>query len=309
MADEMEPPPKQLPQTVATLSRFRFGGLCLLLAIIMFAIQQGCSAVNAPPSWIIGALWFAVVAMLLVAGIWCWDQTSKRHWIIRTLLSVICVAGVSLASYKSILKQYKAELTSAEMDDFLKKLSRGDAEITYRDDNRKTLPHPSELTVEDYDIIDSQTGFMKVRVSQAYLNTRFSSKRTLSYGRREYEPLLLTFSDDAQLGPGVIISSPEPDRNSRVFIDQCIRFEGFGPKTYTSDMVFTLYYKGDCVYFAPEVSFSFLNLPDPNGYKPPPIRYGAGEVCLSYFSTKASHVCQPISEVEEYFRGRTPPVK
>lgn len=100
---------KVVPST--KLRRFGFAGLCLVLALVCFGIQQGCASVNAEPSWAAGTFWFGASAVLLMAAVWLWDRSANRHLVLRigfTMLALVVVAGFS---YGPIVRQYRREHT------------------------------------------------------------------------------------------------------------------------------------------------------------------------------------------------------
>src|SRR3977135_3462998 len=89
--------------------RFGFGGLCLLVALIMFAVQEYQTMVGQPQSWIGGTLWLSAIVALAVFGIWLWDRTATTHWVLRLLLSLlVCLLAIS-TGYGPIRRQYVVE--------------------------------------------------------------------------------------------------------------------------------------------------------------------------------------------------------
>lgn len=91
-------------------------------------------------------------------------------------------------------------------------------------------------------IIDARKGYMHVRVSKEFLNRAFDAPVTLRYESGRYEPVAVTFRNDPSKGAGLIITSPEREKSASIFLNECIRFSGFGAQTYTEDLVFSLYY-------------------------------------------------------------------
>jgi hypothetical protein len=61
------------------------------------------------PSWIAATIWFAIVAVLALLGIWMWDKTAGLHWLARIMLSLVAVFLITASSYKGIAKEYAAE--------------------------------------------------------------------------------------------------------------------------------------------------------------------------------------------------------
>jgi hypothetical protein len=94
---------------IAPPTRFGFGGFCLLVSIIAFAVQQGCSVTGNRTSWAWGVFWFLFVAVAAIAGVWIWDHTAKRHWLEKTIISVFLLLFVGRFSYDPIIEQYKRE--------------------------------------------------------------------------------------------------------------------------------------------------------------------------------------------------------
>ncbi len=101
--------PNITPVPPPRFKRFGFAGLCFLVALVIFGIQQGCSMVAAQPSWIAGLCWFTTVTILLVMGIWLWDRTAKVHWYLRLIGSFVAMLIVVAFSYGPIKKQYRIE--------------------------------------------------------------------------------------------------------------------------------------------------------------------------------------------------------
>lgn len=155
-----------------------------------------------------------------------------------------------------------------------------------------------EVGVLEDKIIDAQKGYMRIKVSKNYLNSGFDMPVTLKYKSGRYQPVMLTFTNDKKWGAGVIFTSPEYERRSSIYLNQCIRFEGFGKMTYTKDLIFELYFNDYCIYFitnSGEVKFE---------RQLPPIRYGK-QKCIGYFeenNEKNKQASADFSELEAYFK-------
>jgi len=102
MADEIKTPMFSVP-------KFGFAGFCLLIGLITFAIQQGCSVTGNAPSWLWGTVWFCLAIGLVLLAIWFWDQTASHHWIRKLLLSLVAIGVIGGLSYIPVAKQYRAE--------------------------------------------------------------------------------------------------------------------------------------------------------------------------------------------------------
>ena len=89
--------------------RFGFAGLCFVVGLICFFIQKGDAALNLSLTWIGGMISYSAAAILIIAGIWFWDQTANRHWILRTILSVSAIAAMALITYSPVAQQYRRE--------------------------------------------------------------------------------------------------------------------------------------------------------------------------------------------------------
>jgi hypothetical protein len=83
-----------------------------MVAVALFFLNRGYSAVNASPSWIAGTAWFASAAALLIALVWLWDHTNKRHWGVRLGLSLFVVFAIFVVGYNPIRDQYRRERAS-----------------------------------------------------------------------------------------------------------------------------------------------------------------------------------------------------
>jgi|ERR1017187_1909949 hypothetical protein len=91
------------------MPKFEFSGFCLLVGLVTFAIQQGCSLTGTAPSWIWGTVCFLLAILLVVLAIWFWDQTASHHWLRKSVLTIIALALMGLFSYMPISKQYRRE--------------------------------------------------------------------------------------------------------------------------------------------------------------------------------------------------------
>jgi hypothetical protein len=92
-----------------TIIMQKLGGLPLLLAIVLFAINRGCSMLGTEPSWIYGSLWFLTAIVIAVADIWIWQATSWLEWPYKIAISEIIVLLAVGFSYQPILDQYARE--------------------------------------------------------------------------------------------------------------------------------------------------------------------------------------------------------
>ena len=113
MGDPAIPPvtPQQgdLARKRSRFARFGFGGLCLLVSIVIFAVQQAGSDLNPSPSWIAGLAWYFVAATLMIVGIWRWDRSAEQRWAHRTIFTVLVLFAMASLGYGPIQRQYTAE--------------------------------------------------------------------------------------------------------------------------------------------------------------------------------------------------------
>jgi hypothetical protein len=98
--------PDPAPQKNKTPRLLGFGAL---LGFVWFAANRGFAAVNASPSWIVGLGWFTAVTIALIAFIWLWDHTNRRHIAVRILLSLVAMCVVAASTYGPVLNQYRKE--------------------------------------------------------------------------------------------------------------------------------------------------------------------------------------------------------
>jgi len=123
--------------------------------------------------------------------------------------------------------------------------NKGVIEITYDkiylDKDNKELDEFKEVRVLEDRIIDAEKGYIKFKIAKGYLNTKFDIPTTLKYKSGRYEPVTLTFKNHLTKGPGIIISSPEHEKNISVFLNEYINV-GNALKIYTKDFIFNLYY-------------------------------------------------------------------
>lgn len=168
----------------------------------------------------------------------------------------------------------------------------------------------SPVQVLSYKIVDANKGFMRIKVAKEFLNTKFNIPLTLKYRSGRYEPVTLTFKNDPVKGAGIIVTSPERQKTTKVFFNECIRFSGFGPQTYIEDLIFRLYYNENCVFFVTESGeIQFLNIPHGVSYRPPPIRFGK-LICIAYFDEERkernSKCSSDFNKLEQYFETYAP---
>ena len=168
----------------------------------------------------------------------------------------------------------------------------------------------NSVQVLSYKIVDATKGFMHIKVAKEFLNTKFNIPLTLKYKSGRYEPIALTFKNDPVKGAGVIVTSPEREKTTKVFLNECIRFSGFGTQTYIEDLIFKLYYDKNCVFFVTESGeIQFQNIPPGVSYRPPPIRFGKF-TCMAYFdeeNKESNSKCSSnLNKLEQYFETYTP---
>jgi pyrimidine deaminase RibD-like protein len=101
--------PMGTAQAKSTFRRFGFAGLCLALAIIMFAYQEYQASVGQSPSWSAALGWLIAAYVLAIICIWMWDRTAETHWVVRSLLSLATLAFLTLIGGTPILRQYRLE--------------------------------------------------------------------------------------------------------------------------------------------------------------------------------------------------------
>lgn len=177
----------------------------------------------------------------------------------------------------------------------------GDINVTYTyhfyDAADRPITEFKGVEVLNHRIVDANRGYMKIRVSKEYLNTEFGRPVTLKYESREYQPVLLTFTNHETRGPGIVIASPEHKGNAEIFLYEQFRFTGFGKRTHTSDLVFTLYYNNYSAYLVTE-SGTFVY------EKGPPMGWGKC-ILIGYFNEsdpRNKNASKDLPALEAYFR-------
>ena len=167
------------------------------------------------------------------------------------------------------------------------------------DKEKNQVTDSNDVKVLSQNIISAKKGYMRIAVSKSYLNTNFDDPLTLRYESGRYQPVAVTFENDAQWGPGVILTSPEHENTAKVYLNQQIRFRGFGKMTWAEDLVFKLYYSDYFRCFVPEsgeVRFE---------HGLPPIRYGRIK-CLGYFDEEDQErnrgASKDFEELEAFFK-------
>jgi hypothetical protein len=91
-------------------ARIGFPGITLIIGLCIFAVQQGCAALNVQPSWIAGVAWFFVAMIAILVGIWLSrGERFTLRWPGRVLFSLVAVAVVGGLAYLPIRRQYRAE--------------------------------------------------------------------------------------------------------------------------------------------------------------------------------------------------------
>jgi len=91
-------------------------GLFGIIGIVMFAIEKGDSAVIPIHSWWVGALWYAVAAVLIVIAIWRFEVIARTHWALKITLSVIVVGLIGFNVYSPIMAEYQREHSAQRTD-------------------------------------------------------------------------------------------------------------------------------------------------------------------------------------------------
>lgn len=238
-------------------------------------------------------------------GLW------SRIGLFGSLASVIGLifAGISLLipSQKQTIKFDKSQVSESYQAGRDITINKYELSIVSSDNKPN---EDNSVKVIKYKIVDANKGFMYIRVAKEFLNTKFNIPLTLKYKSGRYEPVALTFKNDPVKGAGIIITSPERQKTTKIFLNECIRFSGFGPQTYTEDLRFRLYYNNNCVFFVTESGeIQFLNIPPGVSYKPPPIRFGKS-TCMAYFDNERkednSKCSTELKELEQYFETFTP---
>jgi hypothetical protein len=107
------PQVSQPSESRLSFPKFGFSGFCLLIGLVTFAIQQGCSVTGNAPSWIWGCVWFSLAIVLILLAIWFWDQTASHHWIRKSLFSLGVTMTMGTLSYFPVATQYRAEHAKA----------------------------------------------------------------------------------------------------------------------------------------------------------------------------------------------------
>jgi hypothetical protein len=147
-------------------------------------------------------------------------------------------------------------------------------------------------------IFDSQKGYMRVKVKKEYLNTNFEIPTTLKYTSGKYQPMLLTFTNDSKWGAGIIFNSPEHSNRASIFLNQQIRFEGFGKMIYIKDLILDLYFNDYCIYLIPKDGMiTFDKIPQKIVLN--------GPTCLGYFdedSPKNKNATKDLTDIITYFQ-------
>ena len=126
----------------------------------------------------------------------------------------------------------------------------------------------NEVSVLESHIVDVSKGYMKFKIAKEFLNTKFDIPITLKYKSGRYEPITLTFKNHPTKGPGIIISSPEHEKNISVFLNEYINV-GKALKIYTKDFIFNLYYNESKAFlYAESGEVSYVNNSDSTSSEP-----------------------------------------
>ena len=91
------------------IARFGFGGLSLLVGLVVFAVQQFYTVAVVPPSWKAALVYLLLASALIVVGIWSWDRSAELHWAVKLCLSLVVVGIVGGVGYGPIRREYMAE--------------------------------------------------------------------------------------------------------------------------------------------------------------------------------------------------------
>ena len=160
-------------------------------------------------------------------------------------------------------------------------------EPKFYDEDNNELPEFKDVIVLSQNILSSQAGYMRIKVSKILLNTSPERSVTLKYKSGGYEPVMLTFKKDRKWGPGIIFTSPEHERKTEIYLFQCFRFQVGGKMTFIKDFIFDLYYNDICVYLCTKSGEIRWEYPSNYaGYRMPPVKFGEN-TCLGFFDPHA----------------------
>jgi hypothetical protein len=100
------------------------------------------------------------------------------------------------------------------------------------------------LEIIDANIVDAQSGYMKIKIDRNFLNKGIDDPVTLSYKHGIYQPVLLTFRNDPEGGPCINFVSPEHSRPGEVCLRKIKAFGAVRGKEliWLSDCVCEIYY-------------------------------------------------------------------
>jgi len=251
-------------------------------------------------------------------------QTKKRNKISKEVLtkephsklthwgSIASIIGVFLAIYFGLIPILSSnnknivDINNSSGNTVLQ--DTGDVTINNNfiyETSKDLTEAKNEVTVLESHIVDASKGYMKIKIANDFLNSKFDIPITLKYKFGRYEPVTLTFKNHPTKGPGIIISSPEHEKNVSVFLNDFINV-GNAHKIYTKDFIFNLYYNESKVFlYAESGEVSYVNNSDSTSSEPfnMPIKY---IVFTGYFNedSKSITVGTPpeLGELIKYFQ-------
>jgi hypothetical protein len=84
-------------------------GFAVIVAVALFSANRGFAAANATPSWTQSTFWFVLTGLILVAAVWFWEYTEKRHLRVRIGASILIAVVVFFLGYGPVRNQYQKE--------------------------------------------------------------------------------------------------------------------------------------------------------------------------------------------------------
>jgi len=164
----------------------KFGGTTLgyLYPLLLFSVQQGCTSIGNPTSWVFATISFSMVGLGTLLAIWFWEGTSKHNWPRKILASFITVASMIWLIYGPITRQYAAEhpddtLQSNDENRIIADTSLGPSDLgdsqqifgvkwmaQYYTDLRVVLTNVSQVDIKDLTVYVQSPGNTFVGASQ-----------------------------------------------------------------------------------------------------------------------------------------------
>ena len=188
-------------------------------------------------------------------------------WIIAGI--VIATIGSAIGGIvgfygKQVNSTYRSKLSNAEVTKGVIAGVRNEFRAILTDKQDKELVGFTGVQLLDDKIVDTNKGYLRIKLEKSYLNSSFAVPVTLKNSDDEYQPITVLCDNDPKRGPGIIAILPSRKARTVFYLTDFLRFENFGKLNYVEDFVFELFYN-DVAFYVITTSGAIKVDPLPNG--------------------------------------------